>query len=39
MQFKSTLLALTLGLMSCSQAEKIQVLSSLPDTDSVLVEK
>jgi hypothetical protein len=39
MQFKSTLLALTLGLMSCSQAEKIQVLSSLPDTDSLLVEK
>ena len=39
MKFKSTLLALTLGLMSCSQTDKIQVLSSLPDTDSLLVEK
>lgn len=39
MQFKSTLFALTLGLISCSQTEKVQVLSSLPDTDSLLVEK
>lgn len=39
MHLKTTLLALTLGLMSCSQTSKIQVLSSLPGTDSLLVEK
>jgi len=40
MHFKTiTLLALTLGFLSCSQTYKIQVLSSLPDTDSLLVEK
>lgn len=39
MPLKTTLLALTLGLMSCSQTAKIQVLSSLPNTDSLLIEK
>lgn len=39
MHIKTITLALTLGLMSCSQTSKIQVLSSLPQTDSLLIQK
>lgn len=38
MHFKTILLSLAIGLTACAKTEKIQVLSSLPDTDSLLVE-
>lgn len=39
MEIKLTLLALSISLLSCNNANKIQVLSTLPDTDSLLIEK
>lgn len=39
MFFKLTTLALALTLIACKQTEKVAVLSSLPNTDSLLVEK
>jgi glucosylceramidase len=38
MHFKTILLSLIIGLTACGKAEKVQVLSSLPNTDSLLIE-
>lgn len=39
MHLKVIVLSLSMGLLACTQSEKISVLSSMPDTDSLLIEK